>query len=73
MISNILQYIDRIKCFLCSIYYNNCSPLTPMSDQERISPHNINTITTIQVMRIEKNVNVGINSQFNTKFSELKL
>ena len=44
-----------------------------MSDQELISPHNINTITTIQVMRIKKNVNVGINSQFNTKFSELKL
>ena len=26
-------------------------PLTPMSDQERISPYNINTISSRQVMR----------------------
>ena len=30
---------------------------TPMSDQERISPHNINTISSRQVMRIKKNIN----------------
>ena len=30
------------------------NPLTPMSDQERISPHNINTISSRQVMRIKK-------------------
>ena len=31
--------------------------LTPMSDQERISPYNINTISSKQVMRI-KNINL---------------
>ena len=29
------------------------NPLTPMNDQERISPHNINTISSIEVMRIK--------------------
>ena len=29
-------------------------PLTHMSDQERISPYNINTISSRQVMRIKK-------------------
>ena len=31
-----------------------------MSDQDRISPYNINTISTRQVMRIKKNINLGI-------------
>ena len=30
-------------------------PFTPMSDQDRISPYNINTIASRQVMRIDKN------------------
>ena len=29
------------------------NPLTLMSDQERISPYNINTISSIEVMRIK--------------------
>ena len=33
------------------------NPFTPMSDQDRISPHNVNTISTRQVMRIEKILN----------------
>ena len=33
------------------------NPLTPMSDQDRISPYNINTISSRQVMRINKNIN----------------
>ena len=33
------------------------NPLTPISDQDRISPYNINTISGRQVMRIKKNVN----------------
>ena len=33
------------------------NPLTPMSDQDRISPNNINTISSKQVMRIKKNIN----------------
>ena len=36
------------------------NPFTPTSDQERISPYNINTISSRQVMRIEKNTNHGI-------------
>ena len=32
-------------------------PLTPMNDQDRISPYNINTISSRQVMRIKKNIN----------------
>ena len=32
---------------------NKVNPLPPMSDQERISPHNINTISSIEVMRIK--------------------
>ena len=32
------------------------NPLTPTSDQDRISPYNINTISSRQVMRIKKNI-----------------
>ena len=32
-------------------------PLTTMSDQDRISPYNINTTSSRQVMRIKKNLN----------------
>ena len=37
---------------------NVLNPLTPTSDQDRISPYGINTISTRQVMRINWNVNV---------------
>ena len=37
---------------------NVFNPLTPTSDQYRISPYGINTISTRQVMRINWNVNV---------------
>ena len=36
------------------------NPLTPMSDQDRISPYNINTMSTRQAMRIQKNINLGM-------------
>ena len=36
------------------------NPLTPTSDQDRISPYNINTISSRQVMRIKTNINLGI-------------
>ena len=32
-------------------------PLTTMSDQDRISPYNINTTSSRLVMRIKKNLN----------------
>ena len=37
-------------------FSNKCSfnPLTPMNDQERILPYNINTISSRQVMSIKK-------------------
>ena len=31
------------------------NPLTPVSDQDRISPYNINTMSSRQVTRIKKN------------------
>ena len=45
-------------------------PLTPMSDQDRISPYNINTISSRQMMR-KKEKNKGTISRSNTKFSKL--
>ena len=33
------------------------NPSTPISDQDKISPYNINTISSRQVMRIKKNIN----------------
>ena len=38
----------------------NLNPLTPVSDQDRISPYCIYTISCRQVMRIKKNINYGI-------------
>ena len=35
------------------------NPLTPISDQDRISPHNINTISSRQVMGIKKIYQLG--------------
>ena len=53
-----------LKCFttnrtlsrLLYSFYNKESiyPLTPLSDQDRISPNNISTISTRQVMRLKK-------------------
>ena len=42
-----------------------------MSDKDRISPYNVNTISTREVMRIKKNISLGISSWSDTKFSEL--
>ena len=46
-------------------------PLTSMSDQDRISPYNISTISIRRVIMIGKNINWGIISWSNTKFSKL--
>ena len=46
-----------------SLQYNEIphfNPLSPTSDLDRISPHIISTISSRQVMRIEKNINNGI-------------
>ena len=49
--------------FMVPLYVDICghdSVLTPMSDQDRISPYNINAISSKQVMRIKKNINKWI-------------
>ena len=33
--------------------------LTPVSDQDRISPHNINTVLRRKVMKIKKHIDQG--------------
>ena len=42
--------------FDCKEKLDASHPLTPMSDQDKISPYNINTISSRQVMRIKKNI-----------------
>ena len=44
-----------------------------MSDQARISPYNINTMSSRQVMRRKKNINQGTISLYNPKFYKLTL
>ena len=36
------------------------NPLPPTIDQDRISPYNINAMSSRQVMRIEENISKGI-------------
>ena len=48
------------------------NPFTHISDQERISPYNVYTLTSRQVMRIKKNAIRGLVVNLtNTKFSRL--
>ena len=51
-------------CLLMKLLHVN--PLIPMSDQDRISLYNIITISTRQVMRIKKAINLGIISWSTT-------
>ncbi|CAN0507324.1 unnamed protein product, partial [Scytosiphon promiscuus] len=37
-------------------------PSTPTGDQDRTSPYSMNTISSRQVTRMEKNINHGISS-----------
>ena len=46
-------------------------PLALIGDQERISPYNINTISTRQLLRIKENINLRIIRWSITKFSKL--
>ena len=47
--------------------------LTPMSDQDRISPYKINTNINHISDENKENINLGIISWSNTEFSELTL
>ena len=44
----------RIFCQICMYHSLTMNPLTPMSDQDRISPYNINVVSSRQAMRIRK-------------------
>ena len=48
------------SCFLRALNSSKFNPLTPVSDQDRISPHYNYIISCIQVMRIKKNIDYGI-------------
>ena len=58
--------VDMRKRFLfyCKLLFImkllHVNPLTPMSDPDRTSLYNINTISSRQVMRIKKAINLGI-------------
>ena len=64
--------VSKIKKFQSELLIS-VNPLTPMSDQDRISPYNINTKPTRWVTRIKKNIKLGIISSSNNKFSALAL
>ena len=49
------------------------NPFTLTSDQRQNSPYNISTISTKEVMRTKKNINLGTISWSNTKSSEITL
>ena len=51
----VFEYLAGGKKFIQKV--NNFNPLTPMSDQERIFPYNINKRSRRQVMRVKKNLN----------------
>ena len=57
VISGIACYVKRYKILVQCFIILLLNPLTPMSDQDRISPYIINTISSKQVMRKKKNVN----------------
>ena len=68
--------LEAVKCHpdtIVKVTKQLINPLTPMADQERISPYNVNTISTRYEMRIKKTINLGIIRWLNTKFSELAL
>ena len=61
-------------CWHCSFnsgWGRKLNPLALISDKDRISPDNINITSSRQLMRVKKNINLGITSWPNTKFSRL--
>ena len=59
--------IITIITIISKVLRSQVNPLTPMSDEDRISPNRINTISSRQVVRIKKYINLGIISRSNTK------
>ena len=64
-------YLNFTLLFNFSTDNNLFNPLNPMSDQDRIFPYNVSTISSRQVMRINKNISLGTIGWSNTKFSNL--
>ena len=46
-----------LQSFLIHLFHFGLKPLTTLRDQDRISPYNINTISSRQSMGIKKNIN----------------
>ena len=63
--------IITIITIISKVIRSQFNPLTPMSDEDRISPNSINTILSRQVVRIKKYISLGIIGRSNAKFSEL--
>ena len=65
VIFRLSELADRVNEFaqqdeeddLIDVRMPHLNSVTPKSDQDRISPRNINNISNRQVMRIRKNVN----------------
>ena len=49
------------------------NPLTPMSDQDRISPHNINTESSRQVRRIKMKTKLGNNELIQYQILQIEM
>ena len=69
--SSIDWFADISSQFVHLIKVKPLNPLTPVSDQNRISPYYIYTISCRKAMRIKKNINYEITNWSDTKFSKL--
>ena len=70
-IPNYCSFFHLSSCAIQSLRLFGFNPFTPMRDQDRISPYNINATSNGQVMRIQNNITQGIISWSNAKFSKL--
>ena len=71
IITIVSRHCFTIITIISKVIRSQVNPLTPMSDEDRISPNSINIILSRQVVRIKKYISLGIISRSNTKFSEL--
>ena len=60
---------NRLIRTICCIYPKTINSSTPRSDQDRISPYNINTMSRRRVIRIKENISWASISWSNTKLS----
>ena len=67
IITVVSRHCFTIITIISKVLRSQVNPLTPMSDEDRISPNRINTISSRQVVRIKKYINLGIISRSNTK------